>query len=360
MNPERASMLLPLLRLQPGIIYNNRLGGGFNGDTETPEQEIPATGYPGRDWETCMTVNDTWGYKSYDDNWKSTETLIRNLVDIASKGGNYLLNVGPTSEGLIPEPIVERLRGIAAWMKVNGEAIHGATASPFKSLPWGRCTTKITPRGATLFLHVFNWPADGQLLVPGLKNEATRCELLTAAGRKSLALRRAGQGWVITLPAEAPDPISSTVVLQIKGAPEIEVMQIAQENDGSISLPAGEARLHGTDIRQETKGGHENIGFWTNPDEWADWQFKVATPGKFDLSAELGGPDAASFDLTVGESRLRGTMNPTGSYDEFRSAKLGVIEISSAGVQTLAVHPVKENWRPINLRSLRLAPAAPQ
>ena len=70
--------------------------------------------------------------------------------------------------------------------------------------------------------------------------------------------------------------------------------------------------------RQETKSGQENIGFWTNPEEWADWQFKVTTPGKFDLSAELGGPEAASFDLTVGESRLRATFNPTGSYDEVR------------------------------------------
>ena len=105
MNKERAEKLLPLLKLKPGIIHNNRLGGGYKGDTETPEQFIPATGYPGRDWETCMTMNDTWGFKSYDHNWKSTETLIRNLVDIASKGGNYLLNVGPTSEGLIPGPV---------------------------------------------------------------------------------------------------------------------------------------------------------------------------------------------------------------------------------------------------------------
>ncbi|MCS6861524.1 MAG: alpha-L-fucosidase, partial [Abditibacteriales bacterium] len=87
MTKERADMLFPLTRLQPGIITNNRLGGGYRGDTETPEQYIPATGYPGgRDFEVCMTMNDTWGYKRDDHNWKSTETLIRNLVDIASKG----------------------------------------------------------------------------------------------------------------------------------------------------------------------------------------------------------------------------------------------------------------------------------
>jgi alpha-L-fucosidase len=307
-----------------------------------------------------MTMNDTWGYKSYDDHWKSAETLIHNLVDVASKGGNYLLNVGPTSEGLIPGPSVERLRAIGAWMKVNGAAIYGTTASPFKSLPWGRCTKKLTAGGATLYLHVFKWPGDGQLLVPGLKNDATKCYLLTGAGKKPLAVRRVAEGLVISLPAAAPDPISSTVVLKIKGAPSIEGALISQDYDGSISLPASEARLHGADIQQESIGGHENIGYWTNPGDWGDWEFKVATPGKFNVTADVAGLDATSFDLTSGESRLRATANPTGSYDRFRTAKLGAIEISAAGVQTLAVHPVKEDWHPINVRSLRLTPAAPQ
>src|SRR5436305_9990970 len=112
MNKERAEQFLPILKLQPNIITNNRLVRNvpeIEGDTETPEQYIPATGFPGRDWETCMTMNSTWGYKSFDNNWKSTEMLLHNLIDIASKGGNYLLNVGPTSEGVIPEPSQERL-----------------------------------------------------------------------------------------------------------------------------------------------------------------------------------------------------------------------------------------------------------
>ncbi len=219
-----------LRELKPEIIVNNRVGKGrkgmeglnkgdqdYVGDFGTPEQQIPATGLPGVDWESCMTMNDTWGYKSYDDKWKSTEKLIRNLVDIASKGGNYLLNVGPTAEGLIPGPSVERLRGIGRWMQANGESVHATQASPFKSTPWGRCTRKAHADGVTLYLHVFQWPADGQLQVPGLKSKVKRAYLLADQDKKALLVKVEDASVTVGLPSTAPDPVCTVVVLETAG-----------------------------------------------------------------------------------------------------------------------------------------------
>jgi len=240
---------------------------------------------------------------------------------------------------------------------VNHEAIYDTTASPFKRLSWGRCTKKVNASGATLYLHVFQWPNDGKLLVPGLKNSAEKAWLLADAKETGLALEPGPEGLTITLPPTASDPIASTVALKVKGALDIQSSALGQDYDGSLLLPSAEARLHGDQIKYEDGDQHDNIGYWLSPDEWVDWVFNATKTGKFEVSAEIAGLDSAAFEASLGEQKLKTTVEATGDYSKFRRVRIGTLEITSTGQLTFSVRPVKEGWHPINLRSVRFKPA---
>jgi alpha-L-fucosidase len=208
--------------LQPNILINNRVGKGRRGmqgltreghigDFGTPEQEVPPSGLPGVDWESCVTMNDTWGFKSHDDNWKDSRTLVRMLIDIASKGGNFLLNVGPTAEGLFPAASLSRLREIGEWMRVNGEAIHGSTASGLPQPSWGR----ITAKPGRLYAHVFDWPKDQRLVLGRLRERPARAYLL--GDGRPLEMEVRGGGVVVRLPKVGTSAIATVVVLERDG-----------------------------------------------------------------------------------------------------------------------------------------------
>jgi alpha-L-fucosidase len=212
-----------LRNIKPDLIINNRVDvgrqgmqgmdkeGDFAGDFGTPEKQIPATGMPGLKWESCLTMNDTWGYKHFDHNWKSSETLIHSLIDIASKGGNLLLNVGPTAEGIIPVPSVERLLEMGKWLEINGESIYGVDPSPVEAPEWGRYTVK----ASFLYTHVFDWPEDGQLNLHGIGN-IKNAWLLADSSKNPINVESSAENTKLQLSMEAPDDIASVVVLERK------------------------------------------------------------------------------------------------------------------------------------------------
>lgn len=216
MTDEAALKLQKLLELQPNIITNDRLKRpNFPGDTKTPEQKIPdQKEMEGVNWETCMTMNGSWGWRD-DNKWKSTEMLIRNLVDIASKGGNYLLNVGPKPDGTFPDESIRRLKEIGGWMKTNGESIYGTKASPFGLFPWGRCTQKEINGKTILYFTVFEWPQNGVISIPAINNSVVSAKLL-ASGENVKTVSK-NKGVEILLPADAPDKIASVIRLELDG-----------------------------------------------------------------------------------------------------------------------------------------------
>ena len=208
-------------RLQPDCIINSRVGHGL-GDYGVSEQKIPGSSDP-QPWETCMTLNGHWGYFKGDERWKPAATVIRNLVDIVSKGGNYLLNVGPTGAGIIPRGGVDDLQQVGAWMKVNGESIYGTKPSQqVKTQPaWGR----VTEKGDSIYLHVFDWPQDGVLVVPeiGGTSASLTAHLLTGKDKTNrldesgLDLTRDSKTKkvIIKLPPQPINPIDTVVVLTL-------------------------------------------------------------------------------------------------------------------------------------------------
>ena len=216
--------------LQPSVILDNRsgyvppqrkldiavansYGYVFAGDYISPEGEVPSTGLPGIDWETCQTMQlpNNWGYNRLV-GFRPFKDLLQQLIDVTSKGGNMLLNIGPAADGQILPQARMCLEKFGAWMQVNGEAIHGTTASPFELLPFdGRCTQK----PGKLYLHVFKWPGDGRLVVP-MTNKVKRAYLLSAPDQ-NLGVTTTARGTGIALPAVAPDVIASVVVVEMEG-----------------------------------------------------------------------------------------------------------------------------------------------
>jgi len=209
--------------LQPNLIVNNRVDVGrggmggmsdaqFAGDYGTPEQEVPAEGIPGVDWESCITMNNNWGYNREDKNFKSSKALVEMLVDVVSKGGNLLLNIGPKPDGTWPQESVDRMKDLATWMKVNEQSIHGTDASPFGKVPFGR----VTHKGNKLYLHVFDWPADGKLKLSGMDNKIVSARVL-GGGSAKVTTAEDSNTKTLSLPAKPKDSLLPVVEVTVAG-----------------------------------------------------------------------------------------------------------------------------------------------
>ena len=264
--------------LKPGIIINNRVDkgrggmagmtteGDYAGDFGTPEQEIPETGLPGVDWESCMTMNDNWGYNKADKNFKSAKDLIQKLVDIASKGGNFLLNIGPKPDGTFPQESIDRLKIIGDWMKINGESIYGTQASSFEHISWGRATQKRIGENSRLYLHVFDHSSN--IILNGLENEIISAAFLSNGNKISFTKKDN----VITfqIPPGVPaglydlDPYSTVIVVDIKGSPVVYKSPVINANadffvnslDVEIVLPPNQGDVV---IRYTTDGSSPSV-----------------------------------------------------------------------------------------------------
>ena len=355
--------------LQPNTLINDRLYNrrpGNKADFGTPEQFVPATGVAGPDgkpvlWESCVTINtDSWGYNKYETDFKTDRDLIRMLIEVVSKGGNLLLNVGPRPDGTIQPEFVERLESIGRWMNTNSEAIYETTASPFTSLPfYGRATVK----GSTLYLHVFNWPAGGKLRVPGLNNIVHKAHLL-ADPSVNLATARDGEDIVIQLPAQAPDDIASVIALQLDGTPQAKPFSEKPDEDGVITLSSASAEIEsslGQHLKTENIFNHVYLTRWTRPEDAPVWKLNVPKAGRYRVSLRYAAARASKdlpFFIKSGDSLVTSKTEVTGDAQVFQEFPVGILTLK-AGPQLLQVKSTAPPGAPaMNLEAVILKPLA--
>ena len=357
MTKESFDALHSLTKLQSDVITNDRLGDDYPGDYKTFERHIPDRAPVGKDWEVCMPISGSWGYKIGDDSFKSTTKLIRNLIEIASMGGNYLLNVSPTGEGILLPQAVERLKAVGDWMKVNGESIYGTQASPMGELEWGRCTSKESNGETTLYFHVYDWPTDGKLLVPGLKNSVKSASLLD--GGTVLQAESSDAGVMVTLPATAPDEHASVIAMKVAGTLEVEAVLPTVGKDGKLALTADRAYINNNEgSRNAGLSEHDDvphINYWVDNEASVEWAFRTKVAGEYEVLGELAvEAPKTKFNIDVAGQTLSAEIESTGGYSKYKEESLGMIKFDKAGDYTLRVKPDASAWKPMNLRQIIL------
>ena len=335
--------------LQPDCLVSGRVGHGVGDYQSMGDNQIPSGPVEGA-WETPATMNDTWAFKTHDHNWKSTKDLLYLLVDLASKGVNYLLNVGPTAEGLIPEPSIQRLKEIGAWLKVNGEAIYGTSPNPYPyELPWGRITCK----PGKLFLHFFSWP-EGTFSLKGLKNNVLDAHLLADTTQKLTVSQTVDADehlLQLEIPETAPDDLISVVVLEIEGELEVD-HTLMQQPDGTITLFAHLAEISASENNPDLTLDRSSILVnWKEPDSLLNWQFRVAEAGEFTVilsTAAVMRPriwqGGHTVEIRLGEATLSQNITKDRELDTPRTKHIpeaesiiGSVNIPEPGIYSLAM-----------------------
>jgi len=281
---ENLRILAAVRKAKPSLVINGRLVAGCGDYASTCDR--PAEFPPhDDDWEGVPTTNESYGYNENDRSHKPVAHFIRLLAKSAARGGNELMNIGPMGTGKIDPADVKILQGIGLWWAVNGESIRGTTRTPLAVQAWGESTRK----GNKLYLHVFEWPTGGKLVVGGIKTEVTKAYLLSNPGQP-LNSSRQGMDLALAIPAVAPDAVDTVIVLECAGEPQTDSVRLLTRSVAVDNLRAFDAKLDGKLQFGPGKKTDDYVQNWKQKQDAVVWSVRVNEKTAFDVTINYDAP----------------------------------------------------------------------
>ena len=357
--PEQGQEFVDLIHsIQPSTLINGRVGHYFQellGDYQDMNDKGIPPGGLGEYFQTPQTLNETWGYSKFDTGWKSPETVVRQLVQVVSRGGNYLLNIGPKGDGSIPEANIGIFREVGEWMDKNAESIYGTTANPFGELDWGYCTVK----GNKLYLFIREWPKNNTITLSGLKNPVSSAYMLSNKSATINVIKTDNTAW-FALPQSAPDDLMPVIVVELSGTPDISPTVVHPTASGKIEMNYLTVKTLGETVTRFNRKGGFHISKWNKPADAAEWLFKIDKPGKFRINIDYAANmewEGKLFEVTIDKYRFERPVIHTGGWFEYRDFPINNIEFSEPGEYKLTIRPkTSSDHYLMYLRSVSLSP----
>jgi len=338
---ENIRILKAIRETDPNVVVNGRLARGANdlnlGDykntADRPAEFFPVEG----DWEAIPTTNESYGYSKFDKSHKPVSFFIQLLAKSASRGGNLLMNIGPMGDGEFAPEDMHILKGIGEWMSKNSSSIYQTTKTPLPFQSWGVSTRK----GSLLYLHVFNWPANGNLIVGGLKSNVAKAYLLTDPDKKPLNFKRIDPlDMSISVAVQAPDKINTVIVLETKGNIETDAVRLASSTIDNHFL-AFDAELTGKFGFGDGKTTHYYIEGWSKMEQFVSWDFRLLQPATFKVVLKYlaDKTDEGTYELKLGDLVKKGEA-ASSEKEEVKTEDIGEVSLK-AGANLLEIKPVE-------------------
>lgn len=341
---------------QPNAMISGRAGHGLGDYKSLGDMNIPIKNIGGL-WETVDVTNDSWGYAWYDENWKSPKRILTSLISTVARGGTYMLNVGPAPDGAIPVEAQRALKTSGEWIAKHPQTIYMAAASPWgRKLPWGDVTA--TPDGK-LNLSIYEWPLDGKLVLPGLKNNIRSASLLVKEKKLKLNITKSGTWAILELPVARSDKLVSVIEIEVEGSLEVDGM-LSIDPFYKTVLPVAFASVQDCSIQE--KKWMEKFGEWKHiqqVQDWTEdskviWEVEVMEPGYYQVDLNYAGEGRLVWNISTEEGAV--VQNQQNSSHIYKYYEMGLLKFDTAGKHTVTISLADGKRETASLKEIQLIP----